>query len=106
VPARLLYSSRSIGDVIYRDELEGMTARDDSLRVVLTITRDAPTGWTGPRRRIDRAMLDDISWPPSARPRIFVCGPTAMVEAASSALVASGHAPELIRTERFGPTGS
>jgi ferredoxin-NADP reductase len=106
LPARLLYSSRSWSDVIYRDELERMSREDDALRVVHTITRDAPPDWTGHRRRIDRAMLDEIAWLPAARPRIFVCGPTALVEAAASALVASGHAPEFIRTERFGPTGS
>ena len=106
VPARLLYSSRSLSDVIYRDELDRMAADDDSLRVVHTITRDAPPEWPGLRRRIDRAMLDEVGWPPSDQPHVFVCGPTPMVEAAASALVASGHAPERIRTERFGPTGS
>ena len=106
VPARLLYSSRSLSEVIYHNELERLVSNDDSLRVVHTITRDAPADWTGLRRRIDCVMLDDVAWPPAAKPHIFVCGPTAMVEAASSALVASGHAPERIRTERFGPTGS
>jgi ferredoxin-NADP reductase len=105
-PARLLYSSRSFSDVIYRDELDRMAADDDSLRVVHTITRDAPPGWTGHRRRIDRAMLEEVAWPPSDQPHVFVCGPTPMVEAAASALVTSGHVPERIRTERFGPTGS
>lgn len=106
MPARLLYSSRAWSEVIYRDELDRMVSEDDSLRVVHTITRDAPTEWKGHRRRIDRAMLDEIAWPAEEEPRIYVCGPTAMVEAAASALVASGHAPERIRTERFGPTGS
>ena len=106
VPARLLYSSRSFDDVIYRAELESMVARDPALRVVHTITRDAPADWTGHRRRIDRAMLEEIGWPPSDQPHIFVCGPTPMVEAAASALVDAGHAAERIRTERFGPTGS
>ena len=106
VPARLLYSSRSLDDVIYRAELDRLAAEDDSLRVVHTITRDAPNDWAGYRRRIDRAMLDEVGWPPSDHPHVFVCGPTSMVEAAASALVESGHAPERIRTERFGPTGS
>jgi ferredoxin-NADP reductase len=106
VPARLLYSSRSFSEVIYRDELDRMSADDDSLRVVHTITRDAPPEWPGHRRRIDRAMLDEVGWSPSDQPHVFVCGPTPMVEAAATALVASGHAPERIRTERFGPTGS
>jgi ferredoxin-NADP reductase len=106
VPARLLYSSRSYNDVIYRGELERMAADDDSLKVVHTITRDAPAEWPGHRRRIDRALLEEVTWPPSERPQIFICGPTPMVEAAASILVDLGHAPERIRTERFGPTGS
>ena len=105
-PARLLYSSRSFSDVIYREELDRMAADDDSMRVVHTITRDAPAEWTGYRRRIDRAMLEEVGWPPSDQPNIFVCGPTPMVEASASALVAAGHDPQRVRTERFGPTGS
>jgi ferredoxin-NADP reductase len=34
-----------------------------------------------------------------------VCGPTAFVEAAAELLVESGHRPDSIKTERFGPTG-
>lgn len=106
VPARLLYSSRSFDDVIYREELDRLAANDDTLRVVHTITRHAPPQWAGHRRRIDRAMLDEVGWPPPDQPHVFVCGPTPMVEAAATALVESGHTPERIRTERFGPTGS
>ena len=84
VPARLLYSSRSLDDVIYRAELDRLAAEDDSLRVVHTITRDAPNDWAGYRRRIDRAMLDEVGWPPSDHPHVFVCGPTSMVEPAST----------------------
>jgi ferredoxin-NADP reductase len=50
-------------------------------------------------------VWDDIVWPPSERPLVYVCGPTAFVETAASTLVALGHEPARIRTERFGPTG-
>ena len=56
-------------------------------------------------RRLDREMLADVAWAPAERPRIYVCGPTSFVEAAADALVALGHDPDLVRTERFGPTG-
>jgi ferredoxin-NADP reductase len=105
LPARLLYSSRRWEEVIYRDELARLTASDSSLEVRHTLTRTQPAGWTEFRRRIDRAMLEEVTWPPSERPRIFVCGPTPMVEAAAQALVELGHEPALIKTERFGPTG-
>jgi ferredoxin-NADP reductase len=106
LPARLLYSSRRWSDVIYRAELSRLAESDDALRVSHTITREPEQGWTGFRRRIDRSMLAEVAWPPSARPHIFVCGPTPLVELVAMELVALGHDPALIKTERFGPTGT
>jgi ferredoxin-NADP reductase len=105
IPARLLYSSRRWDEVIYREELARMAANDRSLEVSHTITREPPTGWDGYRRRIDRAMLAEFAWPPADRPRIFVCGPTPLVESVATNLVELGHEPALVKTERFGPTG-
>jgi ferredoxin-NADP reductase len=104
VPARLLYSARTLGDVIYRDELMS-TGLGDSVDVRFTLTRELPQGWRGYTRRIDVELLDEVAWPPSERPLVYVCGPTAFVETAASILVALGHEPGRIRTERFGPTG-
>jgi ferredoxin-NADP reductase len=106
LPARLLYSSRRWDEVIYRDELARLATSDAALEVTHTITRDQPPGWTGFRRRIDRAMLTEVAWPPAERPRIFVCGPTPLVESAATDLVALGHDLALVKTERFGPTGA
>ena len=106
VPARLLYSSRSLDDVIYRGELEtGSSRAGHGLEVVHTLTREQPEDWTGFRRRIDTAMLTPVAWPPAEQPLIFVCGPTPLVESAAKALVHLGHEPARIKTERFGPTG-
>ena len=105
LPARLLYSSRRWDEVIYRDELARLAEADPSLDVVHTLTREQPQGWTGFKRRIDRAMLEEVAWPPSEQPRVFVCGPTPLVEAVSATLVDLGHQPALVKTERFGPTG-
>jgi ferredoxin-NADP reductase len=73
--------------------------------VHITLTRDAPPGWTGFTRRIDREMLAAVGFRPAERPRVYVCGPTGFVETAASLLVELGHDPMQIRTERFGPTG-
>jgi ferredoxin-NADP reductase len=105
VPARLLYSSRSLDEVIYRDELNKLVAMDNGLEVMLTLTRQQPPGWTGLHRRIDTEMLRAVAWPPAERPWVFICGPTPLVETAANALVQLGHEPERIKTERFGPTG-
>jgi ferredoxin-NADP reductase len=105
VPVRLLYSSRSYEDIIYREELQRLASRDGTLEVIHTLTRSSPEGWAGYRRRIDAEMLEEVGWPPEERPLAFVCGPTSFVEAAASALVGLGHDPALVKTERFGATG-
>ncbi len=104
-PALLLYSSRSLEDVIYREELDAMARRGPDLRVVNTLTRTQPEGWLGYRRRIDKAMLAEACFPPEQNPKIFVCGSTPLVEDVSRFLVELGHDPLTIKTERFGPTG-
>ena len=104
VPVRVLYSARTPEDVIYHTQLEELAA-PPLVEVVLTFTRNAPPGWTGYRRRIDRAMLEAVSWPPDAAPRAYVCGPTPLVESVATLLVELGHAASQVWTERFGPTG-
>ena len=105
VPARLLYSSRSWDDVIYRDELEALADGPAGLEVVHTLTRAQPDGWTGYVRRVDEALLREVAWPAESCAQAFVCGPTAFVEAVASGLVALGYPPERVKTERFGATG-
>jgi ferredoxin-NADP reductase len=105
VSVRLLYSARTIDDVIYRDELEQLGAAEE-IDVHLTLTRGQPDDWRGYARRIDRDLLEDVSWPPNERALTYVCGPTPFVETAASGLVDLGHDPARIRTERFGPTGT
>jgi ferredoxin-NADP reductase len=101
VPVRLLYSARTLDEVLYRDEL-----LHDVADVVLTLTRERPEGWSGYTRRIDAELLAEVAWPTEERPLVYVCGPTGFVEAAAGLLVGVGHDPGRIRTERFGPTGS
>jgi len=105
VPTKLLYSSRSYEDIIYREELDRLTASDSSLRVIHTLTRKQPENWQGYGRRIDRAMLADTAWLPTERPLAFTCGPTEAVETVATYLVELGYEAERIKTERFGPTG-
>ncbi len=102
-PMRLLYSSRSLEDVIYKDELEELPG--DGFEVVHTLTREQPAGWTGYSRRIDPELLAEVAWPVEDEPKVFVCGSTRFVDAAADGLVGLGYDPRWIRTERFGATG-
>jgi len=103
VDMRLLYSSRSWDDVIYRDELGRLAGR--GLTVAHTLTRSQPDGWNGYARRVDAEMLTDVGPASGDRPHVYVCGPTPLVEAVAATLVELGHEPQRIKTERFGPTG-
>ena len=103
VDTRLLVSTGRVEDVLYRDELERFRAQ--GVAVHYTLTRDAPANWSGWTRRVDAAMLHDVGPEAGASPRVYVCGPTAFVEAVADALVAAGHEARRVKTERFGPTG-
>ena len=102
MPVRLLYSARTIDDVIYRAELDEQM---DGVDVVYTLTRAQPPGWTGYGRRVDAALLDEVAWAPGDQPLAFVCGPTSFVEAVAGGLVELGYPPARVKTERFGATG-
>jgi ferredoxin-NADP reductase len=97
---RLLYSSRTWDDVIYRDELERL--RGNGVEIVHALTRSQPTGWSGYARRVDADVLREVAWPPPHGASAFVCGPTGFVEAVADSLVGVGYDPRQVRTERFG----
>jgi ferredoxin-NADP reductase len=106
VRASLLYSSRSLSEVIYREELLGYGRDYEQVDVRLALTREWPGGYTGHTGRIDRALLELAAGPVQERPLLYVCGPSGFVEAAANWLVEIGHDPGRVRTERFGPTGT
>jgi ferredoxin-NADP reductase len=104
-PVRLLFSSRSYEEIIFREELERVAAEDATLEIIHTLTRSTPPGWEGYDRRIDEEMLGEVAFSPGERPLSFVCGPTPLVETVATDLVGLGHDPARVKTERFGPTG-
>jgi ferredoxin-NADP reductase len=100
VPVHVLYSARSLDDVIYRSELLGSDG------VHFALTRAWPEDWEGHRGRVDAELLEEVTWPPDQEPLSYICGPTGFVEAVAQSLVDAGHEAGRVRTERFGPTGS
>ena len=90
---RLVLSVRTEEDQLYAAEIEAWRAA--GVRVTVTLTRAGG-------RRVDAAMLAEAGPPPEARPHVFVCGPTAFVEAAATHLLRAGHDADRVRTERFG----
>ncbi|MGW4487554.1 ferredoxin reductase [Amycolatopsis sp. NPDC004368] len=98
---RLVYSVRTPADVYYADELRKPYA---GLDVTYVYTRELPEGAPGIPRRLSVATLNTASWPADFGPTAFVCGPTGFVETVADILLALGHSPHSIKTERFGPS--
>jgi ferredoxin-NADP reductase len=104
VPFRLVYSVRGPDDVIYADELRRRDRDDGGLDVAYVYTRQTPAGWRRPPGRVGLATVAEHGWPPDFAPVCFVCGPTGFVETVADILVAQGHDPRRVKTERFGPS--
>ena len=102
-PFRLLYSVRTPEDRMYLPELRH---GDPGLDTTFLYTRKAPDGWARPPGRLTISDVAAFGWPPDFSPAVYICGPTGFVEHAADLLVDLGHSPDLIRTERFGPSGS
>jgi ferredoxin-NADP reductase len=105
VPFRLLYSVREPGAVFYRDELQAISSRGDSVTLTYAYTRATPKDWPRPPGRIDTSFIAEVTWPSKLIPTCYVCGPTSFVEGTAAMLVSCSNRPDKIRTERFGPTG-
>ena len=102
VPVKLLYSARTVSELIYRDELDGY---HDGVEIIYTLTREQPADWTAYTRRVDGALLAETAWPAGKDPLAFVCGPTSFVETVAGGLVGLGYQPTRVKTERFGGIG-
>ena len=103
-PFRLVYSVRTASDACFATELSRRVRDDPGLDVRYVYTRQTPPDWPEPAKRIGVAVLNTYGWPPDFAPDCFVCGPTGFVETAADILVALGHDPRKIKTERFGGT--
>jgi ferredoxin-NADP reductase len=101
IPVRLLYSSRSLDDVIYLDELMRLAAYDE-VDIRLALTRVSPSGWQARHGRINREFLAETTWGVETHPVIYVSGPPGFVKTISDALVLNRHPRSQIRTERLG----
>jgi ferredoxin-NADP reductase len=101
-PFRLIHSVQGPQEACYATELARRVRDDGGLDVRYVYTRRTPDGWPEPAKRLTVETLAAHGWPPDFAPACFVCGPTGFVETAADMLVALGHDPQWIRTERFG----
>ncbi len=98
-----LISSRTEGRVLYKEELADIQKKDPNVKIHITYTDQAPAGWTGYSRRVDRDMLvETLGHTKELMPMTYICGPTKFVEVVANHMIALSFNPHSIKTERFG----
>ena len=105
IPMGLIYSVRSLDDLLYGDELARMAAERPEVRYLPTLTRAHPLSWDGHVGRIAESWIRDLIRETKAPRWTFVCGSSGFVEAAAELALRAGILADRIRTERFGPSG-
>jgi predicted ferric reductase len=99
-PVRLLFANRHVGQIPYRDELDGLAATLD-YRVHYVLS-EPPAGWDGDIGLIDRGLLERVfSHPQRGAWTYYVCGPTPMMDLVEQELRALGIADRQVIAERF-----
>lgn len=103
VPIRLLYSSHTPEELVYRNELEELARRWPGFRPTLLVSGTPPgtSGWRGPTGHIDAALVHRESRGID-RPLHYICGPPTMVKELRKVLIRdAGIPPTDVRTEAF-----
>jgi ferredoxin-NADP reductase len=94
----LLYASKSLQHIIYRDELQRLT--EAGYRIAHTLTRNNDPQWRGYSRRIDRDMLVEFVGD-FAQPLFYLCGPPEFCNCVAHELADLGVQRDRIKTEKY-----
>jgi glycine betaine catabolism B len=96
------HCARSPKDIIYRSELEIMSARYPNFKLVVSTTRqELGHSWLSLMGRLDAAMLQLIA-PDFQERTVFVCGPNPFMETAHDILEGLDFPMEQYNEESFG----
>ncbi len=96
----LLFSVRTVADIVFRDELAYLQSRFPILHLRIVVSRDPETTWDGPRGHITREVLTDFI-PGLTRGPVLLCGPVPMMAAMRATLVDMGVPDTEILEEEF-----
>lgn len=102
IPVHLVYSNRTVEEIVYREELEVLKRNNPNFQVLHTLTRPVSGSWEGRTGRI--GVGADLLTEAAAGldgPVYYLCGAPGFIEASFQSLVDSGVAEADIRFEVF-----
>lgn len=98
---RLVYGSRTPGDVIFQQELTEIAGRHGNVTFDVIIS-DPPAGFTGRTGFLSASCIGDCVGEAGSQ-MFYLCGPEAMYSFCEAELAGLGVQPRRIRKEVFGP---
>jgi ferredoxin-NADP reductase len=104
VDVRILASFKTPEDIIYRKELELISARHSRFRVGVTLTAawgGRTEAWMGHAGRIDAAMIQALT-PDLHQRHVFLCGPDPFATEVRRILRELGFDQAMLHSESFG----
>jgi NAD(P)H-flavin reductase len=98
-PVTLLFGVRSTADILWRDELESLAAREPNFRLEVTLSRPE-AGWRG---RVGYVQLHVAELARSlGAPHVFICGLSPMVGAVRALCKTElGYDRKRVHSERY-----
>ena len=103
IDAKFIATFKTPSEIIFRKELELMSARHSNFRIALSVTArwHSTEFWTGFTGRINQQMIDIVA--PDFRERhIFMCGPDAFMEEMKAMLIKMDFPMANLHSESFG----
>jgi ferredoxin-NADP reductase len=93
----LFYSNKTIGDIIFREELDELNQREN-IRVLHALTKEIPEDWNGLEGRLNKAAIASSLEEPAAK-LWYICGPPPMVHAVREMIGEIGVPDDRIKSE-------
>ncbi|HMR10945.1 MAG TPA: hypothetical protein PKA88_34440, partial [Polyangiaceae bacterium] len=97
-PVTLLFGCRNEAEILWRQELEALSASESRFRFEPSLSR-AEHAWTGRRGYVQLHLPELLDAMPGAE--VYLCGLSEMVKECRALLTARGQPPELIIGEAY-----
>ncbi|WP_083250898.1 ferredoxin--NADP reductase [Acidihalobacter aeolianus] len=99
VAVTLIYSVSTPEDILFREELDAMSAARANIHCFYTVTQPLNRDWSGFEGRINRMLLDEVGVDCNAL--YYFCGPPGFVDDMARDLQLGGLAPEQLIYEKW-----
>ena len=96
----LLYCNKTVHDIAYFEQLQGLAAQNDHIRVIFSVDQIDDASWMGERGIVSREMIERSCRTFHGK-MFYLCGPKPFMAATAEHLLTCGVQQQQIRQEIF-----